>query len=205
MPIPAARSESYMTSDEASVRVRFEFSAADMADVARRSASRSKTIRDSRWQTAASWSALLGLALFFALSGSFNARATFSIAFCLVLFFLVFRGGRSSPNATYLKYYRERLGGDGPFLCEVEIAPAGITTRQSDTETKRPWSAVEDIVDTSDGLELHFRPGGTLVVRNRAFDTAELRSAFLRRAKQFLASSAAGSPDQQRGAVGSRD
>ncbi len=127
-----------MTSDEAPLRVRFEFSAADMADVARRSADRSKTIRDSRWHAAASWSAVLGLALFFALSGSFIARATFSVAFCLVLFFLFSRWRWSSPNATYLKYYREQLGGDGPFLCEVEITPAGLTIRQIGIETKRP-------------------------------------------------------------------
>jgi hypothetical protein len=80
-----------MTLDEAPVRVRFEFSAADIADVARRSADRSKAIRDSRWQAAASWSAVLGLALFFALSGSFIARAIFSIAFCFVLFLLFSR------------------------------------------------------------------------------------------------------------------
>jgi hypothetical protein len=187
-----------MTSDEASVRVRFEFSAADMADVARRSADRSKTIRDSRWQAAASWSALLGLALFFALNGSFIARATFSVAFCLGLFFLFSRRTWSSPNTTYLKYSREQLGGDGPFLCEVEMTPAGLTTRQGGIETKRPWSVVEEIIDTSDGFEFRFRIGGILVVRDRAFDTAELRSIFLRRAKEFLASSAEGSPDQQR-------
>lgn len=187
-----------MISDEASVRVRFEFSAADMADVARRSADRSRTIRDSRWQAAASWSAMLGLALFFALSGSFIARATFSIAFCVVLFFLFSRWRWSSPNATYLKYCREQLGGDGPFLCEVEIAPAGLTMRQIGIETKRPWSVVEEIVDTSDGLEFRCRIGGILVVRDRAFDTTELRSAFLRRAKEFLASSTERSPNQHR-------
>lgn len=182
-----------MTSEEASVRVRFEFSAADMADVARRSAERSKTIRDSRWQGVASWSTLLGLALFFALSGSFIARATFSVAFGLALFFLFSRRKWSSPSATYLKYYREQLGGDGPFLCEVEITPAGLTTRQNDIETKRAWSVVEEIVDTPDGLEFRCRIGGMLVVRDRAFDAAEMRSAFLRRAKEFLASGAGGS------------
>jgi hypothetical protein len=114
------------------------------------------------------------------------------------LFFLFSRWRWSSPNATYLKYYREQLGGDGPFLCEVEITPAGLTIRQIGIETKRPWSVVEEIVDTSDGLEFRCRIGGILVVRDRAFETAELRSVFLRRAKEFLASSAAGSPDQQR-------
>jgi hypothetical protein len=162
-----------MTLDEAPVRVRFEFSAADMADVTRRSADRSKTVRDSRWHAAASWSAVLGLALFFALSGSFIARAIFSVAFCLVLFTLFTRWRWSSPNAPYLKYCREQLGGDGPFLCEIEITPAGLATRQIGIETKRPWSVVEEIVDTSDGLEFRCRIGGILVVRDRAFETSE--------------------------------
>ena len=176
-----------MTPNKDSVKVRFEFSAADMADVARRSANRSKTIRDLRWRAAASWSFLLGLILFFVISGSVIARATFSIAFGLALFFLLFRGGRSSPEAAYLKYFREQLGGDGPFLCEVEITPAGITTTQNGVEMKRGWPSVRDIVDTSDGLEFHWRTGGTLVVRDRAFKTPELRTAFLRTAREYHA------------------
>ena len=64
-----------MSSDRDPARIRFEFSAADLADVARRSADRSKTVRDQRWHAAASWSALLALVLFFALDGSFIARA----------------------------------------------------------------------------------------------------------------------------------
>ena len=158
-----------------------------MADVARRSANRSKTIRDLRWHAAATWCFLLSLIVFFVISGSVIVRATFCIAFGLVLFFLMFRGGRSSPQAAYLKYFREQLGGDGPFLCEIEITPAGITATQNGVEMKRGWPSVKDIIDTSDGLEFHWRTGGTLVVRDRAFKTPDLRTAFLHTAREYRA------------------
>jgi hypothetical protein len=105
----------------------------------------------------------------------------------LAVFFFYFRIWRSTPSGTYLKYYREQLGGDGPFSCEIEIAPDGITTRQCGAETKRPWSAVKEINETSDALEFFWCTGGLLAVRNQAFQTSELRSAFLRKSRQFLA------------------
>jgi hypothetical protein len=178
-----------MRSDRDPARIRFEFSAADLANVARRSADRSKTVRDQRWHAAASWSALLALVLFFALDGSFIARAVFSIPFGLAVFFFYFRIWRSTPSGTYLKYYREQLGGDGLFTCEIEITPDGITTSQCGAETKRPWSAVKEINETSDALEFFWCTGGLLAVRNRAFQTSELRSDFLRKSRQFLAES----------------
>lgn len=66
---------------------------------------------------------------------------------------------------------QEQLGGDSPFLYEVEITPAGIMTRQSGIETKRPWSVVEEIVDTSDRLEFHCRIGGILMRGSVCIDT----------------------------------
>ena len=117
-----------MSSDRDPARIRFEFSPADLADVARRSADRSKTVRD-------------------------------------------------------------QLGRDGPFSCEIEITPDGITTWQCGAETKRPWSAVKEINETSDALEFFWCTGGLLAVRNRAFETSELRSDFLRKSRRFLAES----------------
>ena len=83
----------------------------------------------------------------------------------------------------------EQLGGDGPFSCEIEITPDGITTWQCGAETKRPWSAVKEINETSDALEFFWCTGGLLAVRNRAFQTPESCSDFLRKSKKFLAES----------------
>jgi hypothetical protein len=70
----------------------------------------------------------------------------FSALFCIALYFLFRRLWRSSPSNIYLKYYREQLGGDGLFLCEIEIVADGITTIQGGAETRRSRSAVKEII-----------------------------------------------------------
>ncbi len=82
-----------------------------------------------------------------------------------------------------------------PFLCEVEMTSDGITTKQGGAETKR-WSAVKEIVETPDSLDFVWHGGGLLVVRNRAFHTPELRSTYIRTAREFLASSSDARPSQ---------
>jgi hypothetical protein len=88
------------------MKIQFEFSPADVADTAQRIADRSKTARDSRWHAAACWSALLSLALYSFLDGSFIARALFAGLFFIVGFYVYSRLWRQSPRRTYLKYYR---------------------------------------------------------------------------------------------------
>lgn len=168
------------------VKVQFQFTAADLADVAERSAGRSRTLRDARWQTTATFTALLSLTLFLLLDGSIVARAIFSLLFCAAAIGVWWAITRTSRNRTYLKYYRELMGGDGPFLCEVELQASGITTRQSGVETKRPWSSVEKIVENQGDLEVVFRPSATLVVRSHAFKTSTERAEFLRTAQAYV-------------------
>jgi hypothetical protein len=169
------------------LKVQFEFSIADLADVARRAGDRSQVIRDWRWQARATWAGLLCLALFFALDGGLLVRAIYSILIGIVLLAIYQRLWGSSPDGRLLRYYREQMGGDGPFICEVELSPQSVTTRQCGTETTRPWSSVADIVDTPDALEFAWRGGGLLVVRDRAFQSPQQRSEFLSAARGFLA------------------
>lgn len=172
------------------MKIQFEYSAADMADAAQRIADRSKTIRDSRWYAAACWSALLSLVLLSLLDGSLIVRAAFAGLFGLAVFFFYSRFW-GSPGGTYLKYYREQLGGDGPFLCEVEIDPDGVTTRQGGAEIRHPWAALKEIIETPDSLEFLWRTGGLLIIRDRAFPTPQSRSAFLQTARGFCSSNTA--------------
>lgn len=171
------------------MKVQFQFTIADLADVAERSARRSRAVRDIRWYSAATFTALLTLTLFSLLDGSFVARAIFSLLFCTVAVGLWWIITRTSRNRIYLKYYRESMGGDGPFICEVELQASGITTKQSGVETRRPWSSVETIVETQGDLEFVFRPSATLVVRSRAFETITQRTEFLRMAQAHMGSS----------------
>jgi hypothetical protein len=171
------------------MRVQFEFTAADMADAAERAAAHSRTVREWRAQGRATWAALLSLALFFALQGRILTRAIYSLAIFIGLVLLYPHIFRSSPSAQYLNYYREKLGGDGPFICEVEITPEAVTTRQCGTEMKISWRNVTAVNDTPGGLELTWRSGGFAVIRDRAFQTPQQRSDFLELARSYSMSS----------------
>jgi hypothetical protein len=85
-----------------------------------------------------------------------------------------------------LEFWRERLGGDGPFVCEVEITEDGVSGRQLGTETRRRWSQVASVSEVSGGIEFVFRPVGSLLVRDRAFTDAKARAEFLALARGFV-------------------
>ena len=176
------------------MKIRFETSAVDLADAAKRFVQRSQYARDARWYAAACWSILLAAILFFVLPGGAEARGAFSAFFGFAVFFIYNYLWRPTHRG-YLKYYREHVGGDRPFLCEVEITPDGITAKQLDTETRRAWSAVKEIVDTPDAVEFMWRTGGLLVVRDRAFETPEQRALFLQNARSLLTTSSTGDAD----------
>lgn len=171
------------------MRVQFEYTTKDLADVAERSAQRSVVLRKRRRSAIAGWAALLCFALFFALKGQIWTRlgfASLSFVVLVVAYPYIFP---STMGTTYLKYYREMLGGDGPFVCEVQISSEGIVCRQSGAEIKHPWSSIAEILDTPGGVEFRYRPAGLLVVRDRAFGTPESRAAFTKLARQFAATS----------------
>jgi hypothetical protein len=85
-----------------------------------------------------------------------------------------------------LGYYREQLGGDGPFICEVELSSVGLIIRQLGSETTHPWPNVASATEVSGGIEFIYRPMGALLVRDRAFQTPESRQQFLTLALQLI-------------------
>jgi hypothetical protein len=86
---------------------------------------------------------------------------------------------RPTGNARTQALYRERLGGDGPFTCEVELTPAGVVSRQLGQETRHPWSHVASVSEVTGGIEIDYTPIGSLLVRDRAFPDAQARSRFI--------------------------
>jgi hypothetical protein len=170
------------------MKVQFEFTATDVADVAQRSSTRSKAIREWRWIARIGWASLISLALFFAIDGPLVRRLIFSLAILLGLIALYPYIFRTSATVRYRKYYREQFGGDGPFSCEVEIAPTGLTVTQHGAETRRPWRNIQELVDTAGAIEIRCKPTGLVVVRDRAFQTTQQRAEFLRLARDYLAS-----------------
>jgi hypothetical protein len=169
------------------LKVQFEFSAGDLAEVANRASDRSRVMQGWRWQGRMTWSVLVSLLVYFVTPGPPTGRVVFAALVCLLLVVVIPRLSRASNrNSQMLKYYREQLGGDGPFVCEVELSPAGLITRQLGAETTHPWSNVASATEVSGGIEFICRPMGALLVRDRAFQTPEGREQFLALALRLI-------------------
>jgi hypothetical protein len=169
------------------VKVQFEFSAADLADVGKRTMDRSPLVRKWRLQAGGLWALLGGFVTFVVVPGATEVRVAAALLVTLALFIAAARRARSrKANPRVLEFWRERLGGDGPFVCEVEITEDGVSGRQLGTETRRRWSQVASVSEVSGGIEFVFRPVGSLLVRDRAFTDAKARAEFLALARGFV-------------------
>jgi hypothetical protein len=102
--------------------------------------------------------------------------------------FTTFWLGRSRPKSEfYVDYLRRKLGSDGPFMFEVEIAADALVTRQLGAATRHEWSSVERVREAKSGLEIDLRGGSLVFVRDSGFASAEERSEFLRQAREWSA------------------
>lgn len=169
------------------MKVQFEFSAGDLAEVASRASDRSRVVQGWRWQGRMTWAVLVSLLVYAVTPGQPTGRAVFAAIVCLLLVLVIPRLSRTSNrNSQMLKYYREQLGEDGPFVCEVELSTVGLITRQLGTETTHPWSHVASATEVPGGIEFIYRPMGALLVRDRAFLTPDSREQFLALAHRLI-------------------
>ena len=125
------------------MKVQFEFSTADLAEVASRIVNRSPLLHRWHLRNTAASAALAGLLAFAIASGDMTIRIAAGLFIALSLFVVtMYLLPRPSGNTRIQALYRERLGGDGPFTCEVELTTAGVVARQLGQELHHPWSSV---------------------------------------------------------------
>src|ERR1700758_2790037 len=152
------------------MKVQFEFTPADLADVARRAVNRSPLVHRWRLMNSIAAAVLLGLPVFVLTPWEMTVRSAVAAVVAVVVFAVIFLlGRRRGGSARLQEFYRERLGGDGPFTCEVEMTSAGGVSRQIGQETLHPWPQVASVADAPGGVEFIYRPIGSLLVRDRAF------------------------------------
>ncbi|MBX7258868.1 MAG: hypothetical protein K1Y02_21070 [Candidatus Hydrogenedentes bacterium] len=164
---------------------RFEFTIDDLVDTQLRLFNRSRHYYFAAWQGAGLLGALAGIAIYVFGEGELWARVGMAIfVFVLVAGYCVRESSRGR-RIRAVKCYRELLGTDGPFICEVEIRPDCLITRQLECEMKHSWTAVKEIKDSEDCIEFLIHAGWHTVVRNRAFATEEMRRAYLQMAREF--------------------
>jgi hypothetical protein len=167
------------------MKVQFEFTAADMAEVGSRAADRSAVVRKWRIRARAAWAVVFGMLVFILVPAGNEIRGAAALLAAIGTFLATRRSG-ARGNRRLLEYFRDRLGGDGPFTCEVELTDAGIVGRQLGTESRRAWAQVASVAEVQGGIEFVFRPLGSLLVRDRAFADARSRAEFLALARGYL-------------------
>jgi len=169
------------------MKVQFEFTPADLAEVARRAVNRSPLVHRWRLLNSLTVAIAAGLLMFVAAPWELTVRSAAGAAIAVVVFGLVFSLGRRRAGSARLReFYRERLGGDGPFTCEVELTSTGVVSRQLGQETFHPWPQVASVAEIPGGIELIYRPIGSLLVRDRAFPDPQIRAEFLSLARNAV-------------------
>ncbi|HEX7272592.1 MAG TPA: hypothetical protein VF420_10625 [Casimicrobiaceae bacterium] len=169
------------------MKVQFEFTPADLAEVAGRTMNRSPLINRWRLRNSIVGAVLVGLLVFVATPWEMAVRAIVAAVVVVVFFIVIFLlSRRRGASARLQEFYRERLGGDGPFTCEVELTPAGVVSRQLGQESLHPWAQVASVAEVPGGIEFIYRPIGSLLVRDRAFPDPHLRAEFLSLARSRI-------------------
>ena len=167
------------------MKVQFEFTVQDLAEVAGKITSDSRVVRASRSNARVVWAAMIGIAAFGIVPASVVGRMLAGLAAFAISTLAWKKPGTKAPNPVVIKYYREQLGGDGPFTCEVELCDTDFRTRQFGTETVHPWIQVDSIELVPEGVEFRIKPMGLVLVRDRAFTSPEDKDLFLARAREL--------------------
>jgi hypothetical protein len=170
------------------MKVQFEFSTDDLAQLTVRMSPPTRWYKEWRFDRNISFGILGCAALFVIAPGALLPRAAFSILFCVLTVLILHWWGSRHVDAArhrlYLRHYREKLG-TGPFLCEVEISPSGVEVHQLGASVARTWSHVVKIESIADGIEFTFQPQSLLLVRNRAFASPDMKEKFLSSAQDY--------------------
>jgi hypothetical protein len=168
------------------VKVQFEFTASDLAEVSGRAVDRSPLVRTWRARSRLFIAVIFGILAFALWPAAIEVRVAAGLIVAIAFLGFGRAGSTKARDDRLLQVYRERLGGDGPFLCEIEIDEAGIVSRQLGSESKHAWSKVESITEVPGGIEFVYKPMGSLIVRDRAFGAPAARKEFLEQARSYL-------------------
>ena len=167
------------------VKVQYEFTIDDMADVMRRAVKRKRLWLTWRWRRRAVESILLGSVLYFIIGGSATNRMAGAALFAVLSYFATWFVRSQSLGAGYSRWFREHAGGDGPFVFELEITSEALIATQLGETHRREWPSVTKITETKGGIEFDTR-SGLVFARDSGFKSSAERSEFLNLARRFF-------------------
>jgi YcxB-like protein len=167
------------------MQVSFTYSQEDLVDATVRFALRSRALQSVR-RRQLFWSAVLLVALVvLVIKFSIMLAITTGIAALIVIIFHPFLYDRRYRK-TLRAWLKEKLGEENEFTCQVELLPEGMRCSGADAMSLTKWEDIEEIVPTSDSVDIFGRKGSGCIVRNRAFATAEERRRFIETATGYM-------------------
>lgn len=163
------------------MKVQFTYSQEDLVDSAVRSLRRSKTIKRGQWggmlfSTLFYWLAIY--VLFISVLKNPYLAIIEAIGLTVLNLALYPFFHERAIKRRLRRFTKERYGTENEFICEVELTSNGIIVRQQNSQTAYAWTSVEEVQPTNDSIDIFAKTGG-VIIRNRAFESAEERQQFL--------------------------
>lgn len=175
------------------MRVQFNHTQEDFVDATMRFSARSKSLRLMRRKRTA-WLALLAWLLVFVITGYSIKGAICGLVAALIVVITDPPVYNYELRKNLRKVAKERYGEENEFSCEVELLPEGLKTSGQNFQCTTEWETIDEIVATKDSVDIFSRKTG-VIVRNRAFRSAEERARFIELAREYMnRTSAAGKP-----------
>jgi hypothetical protein len=169
------------------MRVQFEYTIDDIVDVQMRVLKRSRAARSWRWRDVIVTSLLTGVFLFAVIPEGITGKLIMG-GIGLALGALSYAAlNERTVKRRLRKLCEENAGPDKSFLCEVELNESGIHTKSNGMQIIYAWQSVTEVQETTDSVDIYAEKGGLVVVRNRAFPSAEGHYQFVELANQYLA------------------
>ena len=168
------------------MKVQFNYTQEDLIDSSRRFTARLKVARSWYWQNLVGTAIFSGLVFFVV----FHRRPLVGLVIGTVvalfgaLYYAATYQGR--VDARLRRFFRERLGDENDFLCEVELTPSALLIKEKTTQSTYEWKTVQEILVTDDSVDIFTRSGG-VIVRNRAFKSPDEQQQFVDLAQSYTA------------------
>jgi hypothetical protein len=162
------------------MRVQFQVTIDDCVDATQRVLARSKTVRGLRSRDMVITAMSCGI-----ISYALTRNVIVAIIGAIVsgVIYLPLRDYMTKRRLR--KYFVEAHKTEGAIDLQVELTSTGIHTKQSGTQSIYDWDNVDAITETDDSVDIFLKQGGGLIVRKRAFTSADQQKQFVALADEY--------------------
>jgi hypothetical protein len=162
------------------MKVTFEFTLEELVEAHLRFSKRSKTVRAWQRRDLIYVSGISGVVAYFIffIKGPWVALI-FAVISSVVAGVLYPTLHEATIKKRLRKLADEKRDAIGPLLCEVELTETGVVVKQGNTVSTYLWDQFEAIDVTGGSVDMFTADGAGVIVRSRAFKSADEKTALL--------------------------